>query len=176
MYTPIKYLGVYECDVVLPFNASTNYKYYWKVSFNTITNWNYLFRGDGGGFFIFGGTETSGHPQLHIGSNFNIGSISLQPNTLYECSLTRQDNSMIQKYNNTITNTLNYVDFTSSNKLQICGVDCNIYYLKVYDENDNLIYDFAPIRVNQVGYLYEKVSGKLFANQGSGSFTLGPDV
>lgn len=35
--------------------------------------------------------------------------------------------------------------------------------------------DFIPVRKGQVGFLYDKVSGKLFGNSGTGSFILGPD-
>ena len=46
--------------------------------------------------------------------------------------------------------------------------------VKIYN-GENLLTDFIPVRVGQVGYLYDKVSGELFGNQGSGNFTLGPD-
>lgn len=36
-------------------------------------------------------------------------------------------------------------------------------------------WNFVPYRVGQVGYMYDKVSGQLFGNSGSGSFTLGND-
>lgn len=39
-----------------------------------------------------------------------------------------------------------------------------------------LVRDFIPVRVGQVGYMYDKVSKRLFGNSGTGSFTLGPDV
>lgn len=51
----------------------------------------------------------------------------------------------------------------------------NIYYVKIWD-NDTLVRDFIPVRVGTIGYLYDKVSGQLFGNSGSGSFTLGPDI
>ena len=35
--------------------------------------------------------------------------------------------------------------------------------------------DLIPVRVGNVGYMYDKVSGKLFGNVGTGSFILGPD-
>ena len=35
--------------------------------------------------------------------------------------------------------------------------------------------DYIPVRVGNVGYMYDKVSGKLFGNAGTGSFVLGPD-
>ena len=32
-----------------------------------------------------------------------------------------------------------------------------------------------PVRVGQVGYMYDRVSGQLFGNQGTGNFILGED-
>ena len=46
--------------------------------------------------------------------------------------------------------------------------------VKIWDA-DNLVFDAIPVRVGQIGYLYDKVSGTLFGNAGTGSFTLGPD-
>ena len=42
-------------------------------------------------------------------------------------------------------------------------------------ENTQLVRSFIPVRKNGVGYLYDKVSGQLFGNQGTGQFTIGPD-
>lgn len=50
-----------------------------------------------------------------------------------------------------------------------------IYYCKIY-VNDSLAEDLIPVRIGQVGYLYDKISGELFGNSGTGSFTLGNDV
>lgn len=46
---------------------------------------------------------------------------------------------------------------------------CTIKY------SDLLVRDFIPVRVGQVGYMYDKISGTLFGNAGTGSFTLGAD-
>lgn len=35
--------------------------------------------------------------------------------------------------------------------------------------------DSIPVRVGTVGYLYDRVTGKLFGNAGTGDFVLGPD-
>lgn len=35
--------------------------------------------------------------------------------------------------------------------------------------------DLVPVRVGQVGYMYDRISGQLLGNSGSGSFTLGND-
>lgn len=50
-----------------------------------------------------------------------------------------------------------------------------LYYFKIY-RNNVLIKDFIPVRKGNVGYLFDKVSGRLFANKGTGNFTLGNDV
>ena len=48
------------------------------------------------------------------------------------------------------------------------------YYFQAYDGN-TLILDLIPVRVGQVGYMYDKISGRLFGNSGTGDFILGND-
>ena len=38
-----------------------------------------------------------------------------------------------------------------------------------------LVCDHIPVRVGDVGYLYDRVSGSLFGNSGTGAFIIGPD-
>lgn len=45
-----------------------------------------------------------------------------------------------------------------------------------FSRNETLIRDFIPVRVGQVGYMYDKVTGELFGNAGSGDFTYGNDI
>ena len=49
-----------------------------------------------------------------------------------------------------------------------------IYYVTLEGNGKKL--ELIPVRKNGVGYMYDKVSGQLFGNLGSGSFTLGPDI
>ena len=49
-----------------------------------------------------------------------------------------------------------------------------IYYFTLYD-NGVLVRNLIPVRVGTTGYLYDKVSGKLFGNAGTGELILGPD-
>ena len=39
-----------------------------------------------------------------------------------------------------------------------------------------VVRDYIPVRVGQVGYMYDRVSGQLFGNAGTGAFVVGPDV
>lgn len=50
-----------------------------------------------------------------------------------------------------------------------------ISYCKMWDKEDNLMADFIPVRVGDVGYLYDRASGQLFGNSGTGAFIVGPD-
>lgn len=47
--------------------------------------------------------------------------------------------------------------------------------LSLFDKNSSLVADFIPVRVGDVGYMYDRVSGQLFGNSGTGAFVIGPD-
>ena len=63
----------------------------------------------------------------------------------------------------------------SGNNTPLYANNLRIYSLSM-TSGGVLVRDFIPVRVGQIGYLYDKVSGELFGNSGSGSFTLGNDV
>lgn len=48
-------------------------------------------------------------------------------------------------------------------------------YVKIY-QNGDLVFDAIPVRVGQIGYMYDRVSQQLLQNSGSGNFVLGNDV
>jgi hypothetical protein len=64
----------------------------------------------------------------------------------------------------------------NTTRMRIMNVDFKgrCYYFKLRDGN-TLLLDCIPVRVGNVGYMYDKVSGKLFGNAGTGSFVLGSD-
>lgn len=55
------------------------------------------------------------------------------------------------------------------------GFQGRFYYFQIY-EGEQLVMDLRPVRKGTTGYMYDKVSGRLFGNQGTGEFVLGPDV
>lgn len=55
------------------------------------------------------------------------------------------------------------------------GANARFWSVKIYD-GQTLVFDAIPVRKKTVGYLYDRVSGKLFGNAGTGDFVLGPDV
>ena len=50
-----------------------------------------------------------------------------------------------------------------------------VFHFSVYYGNEIQL-DLIPVRVGQVGYMYDRVSGQLFGNAGTGAFIVGPDV
>ena len=49
-----------------------------------------------------------------------------------------------------------------------------VYAVQFYS-NGTIVRDFVPVRKGDAGYLYDRVSGRLFGNAGTGAFTIGPD-
>ena len=49
-----------------------------------------------------------------------------------------------------------------------------ISFFKAWSNGD-IIRDLIPIRKGNIGYMYDRVSGQLFGNQGTGYFVIGPD-
>lgn len=50
-----------------------------------------------------------------------------------------------------------------------------IFLCKIYDDG-TLVRDLIPVRKGNIGYMYDRVSGRLFGNSGTGEFVLGPDI
>ena len=53
-------------------------------------------------------------------------------------------------------------------------------HIKLYNfrlmEFDKAVMDFIPVRIGDVGYMYDRVTKQLFGNDGTGAFVLGPDI
>lgn len=177
----VEYLIFNKCSVNTGIKPSTNYKYYWKYLWTDRANYTYIFTngGSSGNWFMFGGIEASNRTHIHIKSSTSLNSNIINANTLYEGSFMRNGNNMEVRLNNTLMASLAYMDFQSSRNLIINDYrDFNIYMynFSIYNENDVLILGLIPVRVGTTGYMYDKVSGQLFSNNGTGSFIVGPDV
>lgn len=111
------------------------------------------------------------NPDVCIGITYSL-------NTDYTLSLKRGEATL----NGTTYSNTDYNSGYSRNSLWIfrqwyngVGISAKLYYLTIR-HNDDIIMDFIPVRVGDVGYLFDKVSGKLFGNVGSGDFILGNDI
>lgn len=55
------------------------------------------------------------------------------------------------------------------------ATNMQITFCKIW-KNGVLVRDYIPVRKGTVGYMYDRVSGKLFGNAGTGDFVLGPEI
>ena len=75
----------------------------------------------------------------------------------------------------TTTQTMPLFAFKTVNTLNTANCACRIGHWTVYTPS-KVLRDFVPVRKGTVGYRYDRVSGKLFGNAGTGDFVLGPDI
>jgi hypothetical protein len=66
-----------------------------------------------------------------------------------------------------------FLDYRPNNAVIAYGI--RIYSLKIWKDGV-LVRDYIAVRKDGVGYMYDRVSGQLFGNAGTGSFVLGPDL
>ena len=58
---------------------------------------------------------------------------------------------------------------------QVSNPNMSCYGCKIW-LSKQLVRNFVPVKKDEIGYMYDKVSGELFGNAGTGKFILGPDV
>ena len=109
----------------------------------------------------------------------NLGNVSVDNTTNYDITLKGEG---YLKVNNTtksrasggvLCNDPMYI-FTRNNLASIGQQSFRLFSFKI-SENNVTMMDFIPVRKGTIGYMYDKVSGTLFGNSGTGNFTLGPD-
>ena len=108
---------------------------------------------------------------------------SLTAGNLYECTAENGNYSCnATKYTSTVLSSFSTGQpfllsryYTGSDSAGYFNSKIRIYIFQVW-ESGELILNLIPVRVGQVGYMYDKVSEELFGNDGTGTFTLGLDV
>ena len=64
----------------------------------------------------------------------------------------------------------------TSSSTEIVGTWTGLcYYFKLVTVEGETVLDLIPVRKDGVGYMYDRVSGELFGNAGTGAFIIGPD-
>ena len=199
-FVPVEYLestGEQWIDTQIIPNDSTNCDYKFMPTQDVIKGgYSYVFG-------CWGNTSTMGRYELlnysdnnggNIRSEFGFGTgaaktggnnvaigITFQKDVLYSANVTNKSLTVNETKYATLTysmnqNTLTFYLFTAHDTINNRpSIPQKLYYAKLYN-NGTLVRDYIPVRVGDVGYMYDKVSGKLFGNSGSGQFILGPDL
>lgn len=88
-------------------------------------------------------------------------------------------------FNNSSSLSLPSLSFTPSYNIRLFGSagvsgSYSVWYGKMYgaqiSNGSDIIMDLIPVRKDGVGYMYDKISGNLLGNNGTGSFIIGPDI
>lgn len=108
-----------------------------------------------------------------ISTNIYLNEVGVYHTLVYRNGLLKLDNE--EEYTN-------FPDHETLDTMFIMRVNgssfssqISVSYCKIWN-GDTLVRDFIPVRKGLVGFMYDKVSGKLFANKGTGNFILGNDV
>ena len=82
----------------------------------------------------------------------------------------------VSKHNTASTVTSDTVSLFTNSKSEATTRRMRIYgfSVQIYSTDEYLM-DFIPVRRNGVGYMYDRVTRRLFGNQGTGAFIIGPD-
>ena len=153
---------------------SGNYKF-WGTYVSTNTNdkyYTYFYNQSAGNNAYPGFT-----PTLTSSTVMNWYTYKFDQKTIY-----RNGSKMTGTNNGTVNDTIlnkHTIYLFSSNEpaVQHKGTSkLQIAWFKLSDKNNVLKFDMIPVRVGQIGYMYDRVSGQLFGNDGTGQFVLGPDV
>lgn len=140
---------------VIGVDPSSEY-YINKYSYNSSTQ-NVVFAS------TIGGNSTNGGITISHGvkSTVNISTSGKTVNGTYT-ALTRQI-----RYD--LTGLRIFASYRNVNRYPV-----RFHFIKV-TAGSSLILDLIPVRKGTTGYMYDKVSGQLFGNDGTGAFTLGSD-
>lgn len=145
---------------------------------------------------------TTGHPICGVFKNsggnlcprfgasylFVVYNDSTYINTTFDKASTRDNNTtiLVNTAHTIFINNSNRGSFTRNTQVNesnflLFGANGNSNHssLMIYEfslfSSDGVIFDGIPVKKNGIGYMYDKVSGQLFGNSGTGNFILGND-
>ena len=117
------------------------------------------------------------------GKNINVKTTTASMENVVITFTATANNGTLSISSNYGTSTTSSCDFSENNKWAlftslvgggVSGTITGRIYSFTYSSSEQNV-DLIPVRVGNVGYMYDKVSGKLFGNAGTGNFILGPD-
>lgn len=120
------------------------------------------------------------------GQNVYINSKKTMLATGREVVMRNNPQPRTMTYDETYTISANNVTFNNNQSIHLFGMNNNGTHSNIQSgttkvlsftltEGGTTLLDFIPVRVGQVGYMYDKISGNLFGNVGQGSFNIGND-
>lgn len=120
--------------------------------------------------FEFSGTE------IPYNANFNVWNMHCEPNTKLKLSMNGVEyNSYSQPRDNPYLYAIYLFALGGRNNAAASFFTNQKQSDVTIMKNGIIVRNLIPVRVGNVGYMYDKVSGQLFGNGGTGNFILGAD-
>lgn len=123
---------------------------------------------------------TSNNVRSRWGSTSTYKDLAFDANNILVFTVANKVAVLINQTKNTLVNYTAGTTFTSLTltvgAVNNAGTIIKTRGLRIYSISVGNLRDMIPVRVGQVGYMYDRISGTLIGNAGTGSFTLGPDV
>lgn len=137
--------------------------------------------GSAGAVFV-GFTADKTSLRAYFGSSSGTQQIQIPINSSFNTFFCSKDVSRINEQSSIMSGTPSINSplsiFLFKNNVSWAGggarPKCRIKYAK-FHKGSTLVRDYIPVRRGAVGYMYDRVSGKLFGNDGTGAFIIGPD-
>ena len=113
-------------------------------------------------------------PAMNINSMYTV-EVGCYPTKVFKVNGTSYQNGGIE--NALFVSPYNITMFGDNTQGVPTARKARFEYIRAVDAATNVLeLDLIPVRIGTVGYMYDRVSGQLFGNMGTGDFVLGPDV
>ena len=148
-------------------------------------------RGNTSDTYIFGLRNDSGNTRWCIGNTLYYGyggysgtSPAIPTATRIEVCLNYLNDKLFRiPYNGhsvqlpslSFTPAFNIRLFGSAGRVSTASKWAGYIYAAKITQGSNIVMDLIPVRVGTTGYMYDRISGQLFGNDGTGDFGLGND-
>lgn len=155
---------------ITPFHPNRTYSYEAKFGCDAITKRTFLLGVDGAGANYMA-INSSGNLEGNTTVSFvnAIRTLNISPTSLII------DGNIYNGRPGVFSTTSRFFTILSCQQDKSnSGSDIRLYYF-VVKINGEIAYDYIPVRIGTTGYLYDRVSGTLLGNGGTGDFVLGPD-
>ena len=135
--------------------------------------------------YYYYNTHNNGNVYNYFGGNRSAADFTTMYTFIYNGNTLTRDGVELTPYttNNAASPSLQYsmhlfaVNTEGNASITRTGTSMlKIAYFKLKTSTGILIRDCIPVRIGTIGYMYDRVSGKLFGNDGTGEFELGDDI
>ena len=131
-------------------------------------NGAYRLRLDYTGFFYPSSHKTHVSAEMYVGRRYVINAyddLCIVNDVLFQSGAIKEDEDTIDMY----------LFCANNGGSPNTGLKIRLYGCSIFGNDGLVVRDYVPVRKYGLGFLFDRVSGMLFGNSGTGSFIIGPD-